>query len=80
MTSRQAAIALTFQVERFVEDIGILGGCDPVALDSATIDLINEKMKVNGKSIYHVWGVDPWIHIDAAEKIGCGSRKYERTD
>jgi len=66
-----------FSGERFVEDIGILAGKDAVALDSATIDLINEKMKTKGKSIYHVWGVDPWVHIDAAEKIGCGSRKYE---
>jgi hypothetical protein len=34
-------------------------------------------MKPDGKSIYNVWGVDPWIHIEAAEKIGCGSKKYE---
>jgi uncharacterized Fe-S center protein len=65
-----------FSGERFVEDIGILAGTDPVALDAATIDLINERMKRNGKSIYHVWGVDPLIHLEAAEKIGCGSRKY----
>lgn len=65
-----------FSGERFVEDIGILGGRDPVAIDSATIDLINQRMKMDGKSIYNVWGVDPWIHIEAAEKIGCGSRKY----
>lgn len=65
-----------FSGERFVEDIGILAGRDPVALDSATIDLINEHMKPNGGSIYTVWGVDPWIHIEAAEKIGCGSREY----
>jgi uncharacterized Fe-S center protein len=65
-----------FSGERFVEDIGILAGTDPVAIDAATIDLINERMKINGKSIYHVWGVDPLIHLEAAEKIGCGSRKY----
>ena len=65
-----------FSGERFVEDIGILAGTDPVAIDSATIDLINERMKKTGKSIYHVWGVDPFIHLDSAEKIGCGSRKY----
>jgi uncharacterized Fe-S center protein len=65
-----------FSGERFVEDIGILAGNDPVAIDSATIDLINERMKKTGKSIYHVWGVDPFIHLEAAEKIGCGSRKY----
>ncbi len=74
-----------FSGERFVEDIGILASCDPVAIDAATIDLINEKMKktsylntrTNGRSINHVWGVNPWIHIESAEKIGCGSRKYE---
>jgi uncharacterized Fe-S center protein len=66
-----------FSGERFVEDIGILASCDPVAIDAATIDLINEKMKINGKSINHVWGVNPWIHIESAEKIGCGSREYE---
>lgn len=65
-----------FSGERFVEDIGILAGRDPVALDSATIDLINERMKPGGGSINTVWGQDPWIHIRAAEKIGCGSREY----
>jgi uncharacterized Fe-S center protein len=35
-----------FSGERFVEDIGILGGRDPVAVDAATIDLINEKMRL----------------------------------
>jgi uncharacterized Fe-S center protein len=65
-----------FSAQHFVDDIGILGGKDPVAIDAATIDLINERMKNDGKSIYHVWGVDPSIHIETAEKIGCGSRKY----
>ncbi len=65
-----------FSGERFVEDIGILGGRDPVALDSATLDKINERMKISGSSIYNVWGVDPGIHINAAEKIGCGNRNY----
>ncbi len=41
-----------------------------------SIDLINEQMKKSGKSIYNVWGVDPFIHLEAAEKIGCGNRKY----
>ncbi len=68
-----------FSGERFVEDIGILGGRDPVALDSATLDKINEQMKIGGSSIYNLWGVNPWIHIEAAEKIGCGNRKYKIT-
>lgn len=69
-----------FSGERFVEDIGILAGKDPVALDAATIDLINDRMKINGKSINEIWGVNPWVHIEAAEKIGCGSLKYNLTD
>ncbi len=66
----------SFSGERFVEDIGILAGKDPVALDAATIDLINERMKLNGSSLYNVWGVNPLIHIESAEKTGCGTRKY----
>ncbi len=67
-----------FSGERFVEDIGILAGTDPVAIDSATIDIINERMKKSGKSICHVWGADPFIHLEAAEKIGCGKRNYKK--
>jgi uncharacterized Fe-S center protein len=37
-------------------------------------------MRPDGRSINTVWGVDPRIHIEAAEKIGCGSREYEITD
>lgn len=62
-----------FSDEKIVEDIGILAGCDPVALDSATIDLINERMD---NELYDVWEIDPWIHLEAAERIGCGSRSY----
>ncbi len=65
-----------FSGERFVEDIGILGGRDPVALDAATVDMIDERMKMKGSSIFNVWGVNPWIHIDAAEKARCGKREY----
>ena len=66
-----------FSGERFVEDIGIFGGSNPVALDSATIDIIDGRMKLKGSSIFNVWGVNPWIHIEAAEKTGCGRREYE---
>ncbi len=69
-----------FSGERFVEDIGILAGTDPVALDSATIDMIDERMRTKGSSIFNVWGVDPWIHIEAAEKAGCGNRNYKIKD
>src|SRR3990167_11258620 len=61
-----------FSSEKFVEDIGIFGGRDPVALDSATINIINDRMKIKGKTISSIWDVNPWIHIEAAQKIGCG--------
>lgn len=69
-----------FSGERFVDDIGILGGMDPVAIDSATVEMIDEKMKEKGSSMFNVWGVDPWIHIEAAEKVGCGRRDYTKMD
>jgi hypothetical protein len=68
-----------FSGERFVADIGILGGRDPVAIDAATIEMVNERMKENGRSIYHIWGVDPWVHINAAQRIGCGKKEYKLT-
>ena len=70
----------SFSGERFVEDIGILASCDPVALDAATIDKIDEQMKLKGSSVFNVWGVDPWVHIEAAEKAGCGRREYKMKD
>lgn len=69
-----------FSSEKFVEDIGIFGGRDPVALDSATINIINDRMKIKGDTISNVWDVNPWIHIKAAEKIGCGSTEYKIKD
>jgi len=69
-----------FSDVRFAEDIGILAGHDPVALDAATIDLINERMKIKASCIYNLWGVDPQVHIEAAEKTGCGNREYRITN
>lgn len=66
-----------FSSEKFVEDIGIFGGIDPVALDSATINIINDRMKIKGKTVSNIWDVNPWIHIEAAQKIGCGKIGYK---
>lgn len=69
-----------FSSQKFVEDIGIFGGMDPVAIDAATIDTINERMKIKGNTIFNIWNVSPWIHIEAAEKIGCGRAEYKIRD
>jgi uncharacterized Fe-S center protein len=72
-----------------VSDIGILASTDPVAIDQAGVDLINQKpgnkdsiLKSNleiGRDKFR--GVFPdinWeVQLDYAEKIGLGSRNYE---
>ncbi|WMW24802.1 DUF362 domain-containing protein [Methanolobus sediminis] len=61
----------------FAGDVGITASKDPVALDKASLDLVNERMKHDGGScVNNVWGIDPMIHLEYAEKIGAGSMKY----
>ena len=54
------------------KDLGFLFSTDPVAIDAASVDLIE-------KNAGSVFDHDPWEHIEFAEKIGLGSRKYELT-
>lgn len=61
---------------RAVEDIGILASRDLVAIEQASLDLLNEKSgKDFFKSIYPV--VDCASQVEYAEKMGLGSRAYE---
>jgi uncharacterized Fe-S center protein len=56
------------------EDIGILFSTDPVAIDIASIDLINKK---TGRNIFYgLHNVEPKTHIEYASKLGVGSTKY----
>jgi len=73
----------------FVPDVGVLASRDPVAIDQASVDLINRqpghvdsKLKENfqpGEDKFH--GVYPEIdysiQLQHAEDLGLGSRKYE---
>jgi uncharacterized Fe-S center protein len=72
-----------------VRDIGILASSDPVAIDQASFDLVNQEDCIKGcalpasckpgddkfRAIYPK--VDGTIQLDYAEKIGLGSREYE---
>ena len=63
-----------------LEDYGILASTDPVALDQACIDIINQQ-KVTAKNdptdLLNRIDQQHGIHtIEHAEKIGLGSRKY----
>jgi len=71
-----------------VRNIGIVASKDPVAIDQASVDLVNKEPAATGsclksahapgedkfKALYP--GVDWEIQLDHAEKIGMGSRKY----
>ncbi len=58
-----------------VEDIGILGSVDPVAVDQASVDLVIEK---SGKDILKVgYDVDWSVQLQHGEEIGLGSRDYQ---
>jgi len=73
-----------------VPDIGILASLDPIAIDKASIDLINAQRGIKGSAIGEMTkegddkikaieghGID-WEHqLTYAEEMGLGSRKYE---
>lgn len=72
-----------------VGDIGILASNDPVALDQATVDLINaqpgntaSRMKKSGfprnaDKFHAVWNIDYTLQFKYAERLKLGSRKYQ---
>ena len=59
-----------------VPDVGILASSDPVAIDTASIDLINQKA---GRDIFKtVWPeIDYTIQLKESEKLGAGSSIYK---
>ncbi|MFW6132113.1 MAG: DUF362 domain-containing protein [Candidatus Aminicenantaceae bacterium] len=58
-----------------VDDIGIIGSLDPVALDKASVDLVNKRI---GKDMRNVgYNVDWSVQLIHGEKIGLGNMDYE---
>lgn len=68
----------------FVEGVGMLFSQDPVAIDRATIDLVNKSTflhdyadaNVQKERLSTIWSISPYIHIDSAERLGAGSSLY----
>ena len=72
-----------------VQDQGVMVSFDPVAIDQATIDMINgaqplPQSKAADKDVKYgelilkaVTGKDAQLHIDAAYKLGMGNKEYE---
>ncbi|MDR1695737.1 MAG: DUF362 domain-containing protein [Endomicrobium sp.] len=59
-----------------MQDIGILAGNDPVAIDQASYDLVNKAYGKNFCKHMHP-DIKPEIQLEYAQKIGMGSREYE---
>ena len=74
-----------------VPDIGVLASMDPVAIDKASIDLVNKAPAIPGSHAYEVGAVEPgsdkfrliypgidWeFMLKASEKMGLGSLEYK---
>jgi len=72
-----------------VPDIGILASRDPVAIDQASVDLVNQQVGTAGSCLTGCRGsgedkfkgiypkVDWAVQLEHAEQIGLGHRKYE---
>jgi len=69
-----------------VKDVGVLASFDPVAIDQASVDLVNRSEwhqdssykstdKDKFRSIYP--GINWEVQLKYAEKVGLGSRKYD---
>jgi hypothetical protein len=72
-----------------VRDIGVVASLDPVAIDTASYDLVNEAPVAEDAELsdgYHVGSdkfrdlhpdVDPTVQLRHAEELGLGTRDYE---
>ena len=58
-----------------LDDIGIVAGADPVAVDKASIDIVN---KIYGKDfIKHLYpDIDYMVQLNYAQELGIGSKEY----
>lgn len=67
------------QQKPIIPDIGILAGTDPVAIDAASLDVIETHA---GRSLTDMTypHIDPWVQIRHGEEIGLGSAQYELVD
>ncbi len=64
-----------------MKDIGILASTDPIAIDQASLDLIYKSTDPNKHKLVERIESRHGIHtIEAAEKLGFGSREYELID
>ena len=78
-----------FNDRAIVQDLGIMASKDPVAVDQASVDMVNRQTALEGSALKSHKGagedkfralypdVDWAVQLDHGEKIGLGSRDYE---
>jgi len=62
---------------KIVDDIGIAASRDPVAVDKAALDLVENKAGRKLVKLLENDKLDPRYQIEHAERIGLGSSSYE---
>jgi len=67
----------TSNMPKMVDDIGIVGSTDPVAVDKAAVDLVETKAGRKLVELLKNDKLDPHCQIEHAERIGLGSTDYE---
>jgi len=68
-----------FNDKPVVPDIGLLASYDPVAIDQASIDLVNKESGSKDKFREIYPDIDWSVQLSYAESIGIGSRNYKLT-
>lgn len=67
----------TPNMRTIVSDIGIMASTDPVAVDKAALDLVEDKAGKKFGALIGNKSIDPLCQIEHAERIGLGSSDYE---
>jgi len=67
----------TPDMPRIVEDIGILACDDPVAIDKAALDLIEQRIGQKIGVLIQNPSLDPMIQLEHAARIGLGQLEYQ---
>ena len=67
----------TPDMHTIVEDIGIVASIDPVAVDKAALDLVENSAGRKLRKLLRNSQIDPGFQIQHAERIGIGSTDYE---
>ncbi|MHC4482955.1 MAG: DUF362 domain-containing protein, partial [Planctomycetota bacterium] len=67
----------TPNLPKIVDDIGILASADPVAVDKAALDLVEEKAGRKLPELLKNSKLNPHYQLEHAEQIGLGSADYQ---